>query len=261
MSQNTYGHPVKEQDAARFAFKTPKWGRPLRLPSASSSPHPKRHQAFTLLEALVAVAIFALLLAGVTTLWLVSWRNTERVMKGGHSQSPIDRSLRRIGASMKASVFRKESKKFYAWRTGEGEGRSSHGDGLSFVTALAPDAGEGSSELAPLERILIKLEDNHLVMKAAPFTMIENEWQRTTALSENISAFEVRFLSSEEKEWKNEWKDEDHAPAAVRIGIALQGEDLSSDPEKWTHQWVESIPEPPSEEAVAHAQEDLPPDP
>lgn len=215
-------------------------------------------KGFTLLEAIVAIAIFALLITGVTTLWLVSWRNTERVMKGGHSQNPIDRSLRRIGASMKASVFRKEPKKFYVWHTGEGPGKGSEAEGLSFVTALAPDAGEAYSDTAPLERILVKVEDGNLVMKAAPFTMIEDQWQRETVLAEKVSAFQVEFLSPDDKDWKSEWKNEDRAPTAVRVSITLQGEDKASDPKEWAHQWIESIPEPPALETMPQTPEGIP---
>ncbi len=203
------------------------------------SPGPTR-LAFTLLEAMISIAIFALLMVAVASIWTVSWRAVERVINGQGDEARADFVLKRLSESIEAGVFHKEQKELYAWLSQSGGGGEGAGDKISFVTSRAPDAATASADYSPMERIQIGTRHgengrSQLVMFAAPFTMDEGEWQREVVLMENVDSFKVQFWSESRAEWSDSWTDEDHGPLAVRMAIAVKGEKSGYDWQSLSH--------------------------
>jgi len=193
-----------------------------------------RPRAFTLLEAMLAVAIFALLMICVASIWMVSWRAAERVMGDQGDASRADFVLKRLGESVEAAVWHKEPKGLYTWGIQDDHSGENEGDRISFVTSLAPDAAALSSNGAPLERIQLEVRNaeggkRQLVLLASPFTMEENDWQREVVLLGNVQSFRVQFWNDDRSEWVDGWSDEDHAPSAVRMAISVPGEKVGFD--------------------------------
>jgi prepilin-type N-terminal cleavage/methylation domain-containing protein len=192
------------------------------------------NQGFTLIEALVSVAIFGLLMMSVAALWTVCWRATERISRDENPSGKPDLVLKRLSEAVEASVHHEKPKDLYVWK---GESGRSGEVLLSFVTSFPPDAAEISSQYGALERIEISAtataKGNQLIMKAGPFTMKENEWQRKTVLFEEIEAFRVRFWSEKQKDWVDDWTDEENAPSLVQMGLAMKGDTADGDLESW----------------------------
>ncbi len=195
-------------------------------------------RAFTLLEVVLAVALFGLLMAGVASIWVVCWKATEQIARGGHAESQEALVLKRLGEAIQASIYHSRPSAFYLWKGTDDREGAEESDNISFVTALAPDVAESSVEFAPPERIMLSVQQDdqgrrQLVMQAGPFTMETDDWQRTTVLVEDIGAFHVRFWSDANKEWVDGWTDEGHAPAAVQLAISRKGETIRSDLQFW----------------------------
>ncbi len=205
----------------------------MTTPCRSSCP------AFTLLEAMISVIIFALLMVCVASVWMASWRAAERVMNGEGSDARADFVLKRLSESITAAVYHKQPQDIYTWVAQDDRSGGLGGDKVSFVTALSPDAAT-SSDRAPLERIQLQLLNGEngkrqLVMLAGPFTMEDGNWQRQVVLLENVQSFRVQFWSEAKAEWSDGWSDDEHGPLAVRIGISVEGEKVSSDWNDFAH--------------------------
>lgn len=203
-------------------------------------------KAFTLLEAMVSIAIFVLLMSAVASLWIVCYKATERVARGGYSDELPNLVVKRLKEAVESSIFHKQPKGLYAWRGRDDFGAGEEGDSISFVTSLPPDVAESSAESAPLERIMIIVRRSsngvsQLVLLAAPFTMNEEDWQRETVLLEDISAFRVRYWDGNNKNWREGWTEEEYAPTSVQIGILMKGDQPGSS--EWKYHCTVSIDE------------------
>ena len=201
--------------------------------------------AFTLLEAMISVAIFMILMVAVAELWNINWRAAEHIINHSEEESPVDIVLKRLGEAMEASIYHQQPQYLYEWKGKDDGAGAGETDSVTFVTSFAPDTAEPSPEFAPCERILLKVERNYgknqLIMRAAPFTMEEDDWQREVVLLEGIEAFRIRYWNYVDEEPVDGWDDDSSAPKAVQIGIALSKDTMGSDLSQWRHSWVARI--------------------
>jgi len=195
--------------------------------------------AFTLLEAMLAVAIFGLLMLAVAAVWNTSWSATERIATREQVEKRPELVLRRLGEAARTSIYHRKSSAIYAWNGQDDGGGSEESDSVSFTTSLPPDVGESMPEFSPPERISLSVRrgehGRELVMLAAPFTMEEDDWQRETVLVEDVGAFHVEYWDKNQNAWVGGWTAQDHAPEAVMMAISLPGEPVKSASDPWLH--------------------------
>jgi general secretion pathway protein J len=174
---------------------------------------------FTLIEALVALALTGLVLsalANVTSQWMPSWnRGMDRIQRS----EAIGLALQRIGADLAAAEYvpanREQKKPLF-----EGSELS-----VMFVrTALGPNTRPGLDVVKIGETT--DRQDLVTVRSRAPFGPLPQE----ASLSEQIqlgdpvvllrAPFRLSFsYAGKDRVWKSSWHDADSLPAAVRLTV------------------------------------------
>lgn len=185
-----------------------------------------RRKGFTLLEALAAVMLFGLLMLATASLWNISWRASEEISRVEMEEIAPETVMKRLAEAIEASLFRSHPRGLYAWETKDDRSGNGEADEISFITSRSPDGIRPHSRYAPLEKIQISVCSSsdarrQLVLRVGPFTMVEEAWQREVVLLENVESFRARYWCKAKKEWVDSWKEDEHAPEAVRLILTL----------------------------------------
>jgi general secretion pathway protein J len=179
-----------------------------------------RRNGFTLLELLVALAVFGLLLEGLTQglqYGLRAWHSQVRIIDRSEQLDAVDRALRQMiavmdpGDSLDPPPF------------------SGSRDRLEFVTVL-PAAAAGLT-VRRIEAALLVDKSSRLVLRWRP-------WMHAvhlrpvpppveTELLRGVQGLELAFLSSGGR-WVGTWRNQD-LPALIRIRILFP----PGDPRHW----------------------------
>lgn len=170
---------------------------------------------FTLLEMLVALAVFGFLLVGLNQtlhLGLVSWRADGRVSGSDAALEATDRGLRRIVEVLTPSDDATRPALRGTADTMLGQ-------------STLPVPGEGNRAV-PVE-VGLALSGNRLVLRWRPyhhavFTRPQPAPQETT-LAANIARLQIAYWTGAGR-WVSRWEDPT-LPLLIRFHIVLQGED------------------------------------
>ncbi len=184
----------------------------------------KFRRAFTLIEIMVAIAIFMLVIAAIYTTWALVMRAT---IVGQNAAANAQReriALRTIEDALMCVQSFQASQKYYSFILENGDAAT-----LSFA-ARVPDVFPRNGKFGDfnLRRVSFALEGGqdglkNLVLRQNPILMEmdEDEKKFPLVLARNVKKFTVECWDTNKFEWISEWTDTNSIPPSIRVGVVL----------------------------------------
>lgn len=185
---------------------------------------PVRRRAFTLIEVMVAIAIFALLVTAVYSTWVLIIKSTQ---VGQEAAAQVQRhriAIRTLEDSLTCIQSFQASMQYYTFVIVNGPEPE-----LSFV-ARVPDVFPRNGRFGDfnLRRLTFTVEavsdsEKDLVLRQNPILMdVDPEEQATPlVLARNVQDFIVECWDTNEMDWVDTWDDTNALPPMVRVTLAL----------------------------------------
>ncbi len=189
----------------------------------------KKRKAFTLIEILLAIAIFMLAMGAIYSMWFLILRATQ-VGKESAAQMQRQRiAIEMIQNSLASIQSYQASMQYYSFILENGEAPM-----LQF-TARVPDDfprhgryGDFSVRrlifsLEPVTDITTRTTENDLVLRQYPIlTGMEPEEQATPyVLARNVEKFYVECWDTNLMDWTDEWLETNSIPSLLRVNLVL----------------------------------------
>lgn len=202
--------------------------------NAATCEAPSRHglrvtghgSAFTLVEILLAMAIFSIVIAAIYSTWTLVLRAT---LVGQETAAQAQRqriALRTIEDSLTCIQSFQASMKYYGFVVQSGDQSE-----LSF-TARLPEIFPRNGKFGGfnLRRLTFTVEpgpnsERDLVLRQNPvlMDMDPDERQSPLVLARNVRSFVVECLDTNTMDWATEWDNTNAIPTVVRLSLSLGG--------------------------------------
>jgi type II secretion system protein J len=192
--------------------------------------HLKFARAFTLIEIMMAIAIFALLVTAVYSTWVVILKSSQ-VGQEAAAQAQRERiAIRTIEDSLTCIQSFQASIQYYDFRITNGDQPA-----LSFV-AHVPDVfprnGRFDSRLRRLTFTVEPVSDSEkdLVLRQNPILMDVDPGEQDTplVLARNVKDFVVECWDTNALDWATEWDSTNSLPQLIRVTLTLGGNKFNS---------------------------------
>jgi prepilin-type N-terminal cleavage/methylation domain-containing protein len=193
-----------------------------------------RQHAFTLLEVMLAIGIFAMILVAIFSVWEGIMRASRAARTAADSAqrarisiSTIEDAL--VHAQMFAANMPPQNPDAYYSFLADSEGEFA---GLSFVAHIPPGfPGYGHFPNDIVRRVTFTCENGKngvdLVMRQGPMlaTMEKDYEPYSLVLAHDVQLFAIDFwgqpIDSREFQWVNEWRSTNALPKLVRLAIGV----------------------------------------
>ena len=182
--------------------------------------------AFTLVEIMVAIAIFMLVMAAIYSTWAVVMRATQ-VGQDAAAQAQRQRvALRTIEDSLMCIQSFQASQRYYYIDVENGDKPV-----LSFASRV-PEIFPRNGKFGDfnLRRVTFSLEagdsgEKNLVLRQSPILMDmdEDEQKSPLILARNVKTFQIECWDTNQLDWVTEWVDTNSIPPMIRVGLVLGG--------------------------------------
>jgi len=193
--------------------------------SQTKAGHASRSRAFTLLEVMIAIMIFAMVLTAIYATWMGILRGTKA---GVAAAAEVQRSRIAIraleDAFLSAVMFTENSKHYYFVAESSGDMA-----GISMVSRLPasfPGVGPYGDQI--VRRVTFSTrpgKDGGQELWMSQFPMLLNTNGTTTPyslpLARDVSLFNLDFWDMRKSEWLSEWINTNQLPRLVRITLGL----------------------------------------
>lgn len=228
----------------KVKFKTPDCEfRTQRHLSSSRVRHSRfafRHFAFTLIEIVLAVAIFCMVLAMIYSTWLMIMRSMVVGQKAAAEAQRQRVAIHTIEEAITSIESFQASLQYYHFDVQNSE--NGQQGMLSFVARLPDDfPRSGRYGIFDVRRLTFDVEpvtdpvthvtENDLVLRQFPILTGDvdaDEQQNPFVLSRNVKIFEVQCWDTNTPGWVDEWDDTNSIPPAIRVNLAFGGKDDNS---------------------------------
>ena len=199
--------------------------------SRPSSLVPRPVCAFTLLEIMLALAIFSLVMAAIYSSWILILRATK---VGEEAAAQVQRrrvAVRTIeGALMCAQSFQ-ASQQYYTFVVQNGD------EPLLSFTARLPDDFPRNGRFGDfnMRRVTFTVEpgpdqEKDLVLRQNPILMDmdKDEQEHPLVLARYVKGFAAECWDPNRNEWSEKWDNTNQIPAMVRFTLVLGGNSLNN---------------------------------
>jgi prepilin-type N-terminal cleavage/methylation domain-containing protein len=182
--------------------------------------------AFTLIEILIALSIFALIITGIYTSWTAIHRATRIGLEASADAQRKRVAMRALEQSLGSVKYFLANETNYTF-IAEGRGDSTY---LSFVSHL-PETFPRSAlfEYQPMRRVNFNVEPGtnglgRLVLRQQPFLYEANidDDQNPLVLANDVVAFNVQFLPDGAEEWEEEWLYTNELPVMAHVTLSFR---------------------------------------
>ena len=191
------------------------------------------YRAFTLIEIMVAIAVFTMVMGAIYASWMLLVHAT-KLSKDVAAQAQRQRiSLRTIEDSLMAVQSFQASPQYYSFLVENGDTPE-----LDF-TALVPDVFPRNGKfLNPntgrdfnLRRLSFTLQaapngfngEKNLVLRQTPvlMDMDEDEQNYPLVLAQNVRKFTIECWDTNKLEWADEWDNTNAIPSLLRVSLVM----------------------------------------
>jgi type II secretion system protein J len=188
-------------------------------------------RAFTLLEIMIAISIFALVLTGIYSSWTAILRARKVAGDAAASVQRARISIRIMEDSLGSVESFVRNANYYSF-IGENGSEAS----LSFVARLAksfPRSGKfGDLDVRRLTFTVEKAPDNsrQLVLRQNPVLMDLDidEKEHPLVLAKNVQDFQLQFWDLRLNDWTDEWTQTNQIPKLVMVTLKLSDSPYST---------------------------------
>ncbi|MGA3283274.1 MAG: prepilin-type N-terminal cleavage/methylation domain-containing protein [Verrucomicrobiota bacterium] len=183
-------------------------------------------RAFTLVEIMVAIAIFGIIIAAIYSTWTLILRASQAGQSTAARAQRQRIALRTIEDSLTCVQSFQASRKYYSFVAQNGDQPI-----LSF-TARLPDVFPRNGKFGglALRRLIFSVEpgpgsEKDLVLRQNPvlMDMDPDELQTPLVLTRDVKKFTVECWDAKTMDWVDEWDTTNTIPAVVRISFTLGG--------------------------------------
>ncbi len=182
---------------------------------------------FTLVEILVAMAIFSLVLLAIYSTWMAIIRASQAGLQAAAAVQRERIAMRTLEESLMSARMFVANSRHYAFLADTRDEFAA----LSFVARL-PDSFPRSGRYGGLvmRRLTFSVEagtdsQNQLVLRQEPLLMEpdRDEEDHPLVLARNVSLFKLEFFDATPRvnDWVDEWKQTNQLPKLVRISLGL----------------------------------------
>jgi general secretion pathway protein J len=181
----------------------------------------RKRGGFTLLEIMVALAIFGIVVAAIFSSWTAIVRGAETGKKAAAAVQRARFAVRTMEEALMSARSFDASQKYYYFVGENGSDAT-----LSFVSKL-PDSFPRSRSFPEgfdVRRLEFRREpgSSQLVLRQKSILMEEppiNEQTDPLVLAKNVKDFEMRFWDEKEQDWLDEWTQTNLLPRMVEITL------------------------------------------
>ena len=182
--------------------------------------------AFTLIEVLIALSIFAMIITGIYSSWSGIHRATRIGLEASADAQRKRIAMRALEQSLGSVKYFLANETNYTF-IAEGSGDSTY---LSFVSHL-PETFPRSAlfEYQPMRRVNFSVEPGtnglgRLVLRQQPFLYEANidDSENPLVLANDVVAFDVKFLPDGGEEWEEEWLYTNELPVMAHVTLSFR---------------------------------------
>jgi prepilin-type N-terminal cleavage/methylation domain-containing protein len=203
----------------------------------SSRRTPKASRAFTLVEIMIAIAIFSMVLAAIYASWTA-------ILRGASAGQKVAREVQRNRMTMSAvqtalfSVQMFNANISQYWFIADTSGDFAYLSLVSRLPASFPGSGLFGDQV--VRRVTFSVEpangQNQLLLQQKPLLEATNSIEErpyTIVLARDVSLFLLEFWDTRLHDWAGEWLYTNQLPRLVRVtvGIGNRGTSYSPQPE------------------------------
>ena len=183
-------------------------------------------RGFTLIEIMVAIAVFMMLIAVIYSTWALVMKATQ-VGQNAAAQAQRQRiALRTIEDSLMCIQSYQASQRYYYFDVENGDTPV-----LSFASRV-PDVFPRNGKFGQfnLRRVTFSLEggeggEKNLVLRQNPILMDmdDDEQKNPLILAHNVKKFDIECWDTNQMDWATEWLDTNSIPPLMRVTLVLGG--------------------------------------
>ncbi|HXR46974.1 MAG TPA: type II secretion system protein [Candidatus Limnocylindrales bacterium] len=193
--------------------------------------HPPPIRAFTLLELMLAIAIFSLVMAAIYSSWMFILRATK---VGQEATAQVQRrrvAVRTIENALTCVQSFQASQQYYTFVVQNGD------EPLLSFTARLPDDFPRNGRFGDfnMRRVTFTVEagpdsEKDLVLRQNPILMDmdKDEQEHPLVLARNVKRFAAECWDPTENDWSDKWNNTNQIPTMVRFTLVLGGNQLNN---------------------------------
>lgn len=177
-------------------------------------------RAFTLIEVLLAIAIFAMVMTAIYSSWSMILRGTRIGLTAAAEAQRTRVTINAIEDAFGGAIMYADNARYY-WILADTSGQFA---GISFVARLPRSfPGSGLFPGQPVRRVTFMVEEGYLKLHQSPLLEDPEASPQpyTINLAPNVNTFEMEFLDIRRREWLPEWASTNRLPYMVRVAIGL----------------------------------------
>lgn len=179
--------------------------------------------AFTLLEMMISIAIFAMVLTSIYEIWTMLLMGKQAASYAAEETQRTRIGMRALTESLMSARMFQANTNYYSF---EVDGESDY-SALSFIAYLPPGfIGSGLYDGLPLRRITFVIEPNaqgrnSLVLYQRPLLLDQeyNDVIPPIELTTDVSCFTVEFWDTNEVDWMPYWDNTNSLPLLARVTL------------------------------------------
>jgi hypothetical protein len=181
--------------------------------------------AFTLIEVLLAMGMFAMVLVAIYASWSAILRGAKSGQLAAAEAQRSRITLRALREALSSTVMYTENTHLYSFLT------DTTGDyaGVSFVSHLAASfPGSGLFPDHPIRRVTFSVEPgesglNELILRQSPLLEPSEAGVEPykIRLAPAVNWFRLEFLDTNKWEWNSEWIPTNQLPRLVRVALGF----------------------------------------
>ncbi|MBM3833488.1 MAG: prepilin-type N-terminal cleavage/methylation domain-containing protein [Verrucomicrobia bacterium] len=177
--------------------------------------------AFTLIEIMIAIAIFGVVLIAIYSSWSAILRGANAGKKAAAEAQRTRMALRSISEALASAQLFAANIKHYSFIA---DTSGDFGE-LSFVARLpASFPGSGMFGDQTVRRVTFAVDpQNRLLLMQSPLLepVDRDSPPYTIVLAPNVSLFQIEFLETNKFEWISEWPFTNQLPKVVRVALGF----------------------------------------
>lgn len=187
-------------------------------------------RAFTLLEIMVAIALFGLIAMGVYSSWLAVIKGSKVGLTAAAKVQRSRIAMQTIEEALTSARSFDAGNQYYTF-VGENGG----GATLSFVSRLS-DSFPRSGKFGDfcVRRVTFALEEGgdsgkQLVLRQNPILMDldEDEKAHPVVIAKEVKTFALEFWDGKSEDWLEDWNQTNRLPLMVKVTLKFVGEDTT----------------------------------
>lgn len=176
--------------------------------------------AFTLIEIMIAITIFALVLIAIYSSWSAVMRGSRTGMKAAAEVQRTRIAMRAMEEALASAVMYVDNARYYSFAT-DTSGDNAY---ITFVARLPSSfPGSGLFHDQEMRRVTFYVKDGNLMLAQSPVMEATKKIGEpyTIPLAPNVSMFDMEFYDGVANKWYAEWISTNQLPRQIRVALAF----------------------------------------